>query len=174
MPYPEKSPISRPNEAAISGFALARPLVIPVTIPQNFSGRVQISVTFLLISKQQPTDANTAAESMPRSKGRKGPKIPASQTRQAGAPAAFSASSAPPVGIGYDPNGPMEQRSVVKSQDGWSEYELDDGTKIRTRVALVDVKRAVGQHNLANGDPIYLIQAASITNIDAPAHLKKK
>ena len=58
-------------------------------------------------------------------------------------------------------------------RDGWSEYELDDGTVLKTRTAVIDVKRAVGQYG-PNGDPLYIIQAASITNTEAPSHLKKK
>ena len=151
------------------------PLVIPLTIPHDLRGPIQISVRFVPIIARASPDAHSATVTMPRSRGRKGPKIPASQTRQLAAqPPQFGSFPPPPGGIGYDPSGKMEQRSVVKSQDGWSEYELDDGTKIRTRVALVDIKRAVDQYNPANGDPLYIIQAASITNIEAPAHLKKK
>lgn len=80
----------------------------------------------------------------------------------------------PQLPLGYDPAGKMEQRNVVRSKDGWSEYELDDGTVLRTRLAVVDVKRAVGQFNPANGDPIYIIQMAGISNTEAPEHLKKK
>jgi hypothetical protein len=76
--------------------------------------------------------------------------------------------------LGYDPSGPMEQRTVVASKDGWSEYTLDDGSIIRTRNAVIDVKRAVGQFNAANGDPIYVVQGASIINVEAPVHLKRK
>jgi hypothetical protein len=76
--------------------------------------------------------------------------------------------------LGYDPMGPMEQRSVVASKEGWSEYTLDDGTILLTRNAIIDVKRAVGQYNLANGDPVYVVQGASLINTMAPDHLKKK
>jgi hypothetical protein len=78
-----------------------------------------------------------------------------------------------PLALGYDPKGKMEQRSIVRSKDGWSEYELDDGTVLKTRTAIIDVKRAVGQYS-ANGDPLYIIQAAQLTNTEAPPRLKKK
>src|SRR5437016_1267693 len=43
--------------------------------------------------------------------------------------------------LGYNPNGPSKQRDIVSVKNGWSEYELDDGTTIRTKGVLVDVKR---------------------------------
>jgi hypothetical protein len=60
------------------------------------------------------------------------------------------------ISLGYDPKGPMEQRDVVGSKDGWSEYTLDDGTVIRSRAAIIDVKRAIHQYN-TNGEPVYVL-----------------
>jgi hypothetical protein len=83
-------------------------------------------------------------------------------------------SAALPVPLGYDPKGPMDQRDIVRAKDGWSEYELDDGTVLRTKASLVDAKRAVGQFNAINGDPIYVLQFAVTSNTIAPASLKQK
>jgi hypothetical protein len=76
--------------------------------------------------------------------------------------------------LGYDPRGKMEQRSVRRINEAWSEYELDDGTIIKTRTSVIDVKQAVGQYNPETGDPIYIVQGAGLTNFEVPTHLKKK
>jgi hypothetical protein len=138
----------------------------PLGVPHNFYGRLQIGVRFRPIIELEATSGTySKAELMPRSKGRRGPKIPASQTRPIGAPQSHTAAGPPHPSLGYDPNRPMEQKSIVRMKDGWSEYELDDGTVLKTRTAIVDVKRAVGQYSP--------IQAASVINTEAPEHLKK-
>jgi hypothetical protein len=73
---------------------------------------------------------------------------------------------------GYDPKGPTEQRDVVGSKDGWSEYTLDDGATIRVKAVILDVKRAIDQFN-TDGDPIYIMQTAMVTRTIAPAELKR-
>ena len=108
---------------------------------------------------------------MPKSRGRKRPiQIP--QTRIPPLPPAVPASMQIP--LGYDPTGPMEQRSVVASKDGWSEYTLDDDTVIRARAALIDVKRAVDQFNPITGEPIYVLQLTIVNSTNVPDRLKKK
>jgi hypothetical protein len=77
------------------------------------------------------------------------------------------------LALGYDPSGPMEQRDVVGAKDGWSEYTLNDGSVIRVKAAIIDVKKAVGQFN-PNGDPIYVVQMTFVTTTIAPDHLKKE
>jgi len=67
----------------------------------------------------------------------------------------------------------MEQKNIVNAKDGWSEYTLDDGTVIRLKCVLLDVKKAVGQFTI-EGDPIYVMQQAVVSNTNVPAGLKKK
>lgn len=83
--------------------------------------------------------------------------------------------AAPPAQLvlGYDPSGKMEQRSITGMKDGWSEYTLDDGSLIKVKSVIIDVKRAVDQYN-AEGDPVYVLQLAFVNNITAPDHLKRK
>ncbi|MFM9843083.1 MAG: hypothetical protein ACKVOI_08965 [Dongiaceae bacterium] len=88
------------------------------------------------------------------------------------APIAPPAFNIPPALLGYDPTGKMEQRSIVGSSDGWSEYKLEDTSVIRLKAVLLDVKRAVDQFN-ASGDPIYVMQIAFVTNVAAPNRLKR-
>ena len=66
----------------------------------------------------------------------------------------------------------MEQRNVVNSKDGWSEYKLDDGSTIRLKAVLVDVKKALNQFT-PDGDPIYIMQQTVVVNLNAPEELKK-
>jgi hypothetical protein len=75
------------------------------------------------------------------------------------------------LSLGYDPKGKMEQRDVVSSKDGWSEYTLNDGATIRLKAVLVDVKKAVDQFN-TEGEPIYVMQQTIVTSLVVPAALK--
>lgn len=77
------------------------------------------------------------------------------------------------ISLGYDPKGRMEPRDVVISKDGWSEYTLDDGSVLRTKAVILDVKRAVDQYG-PDGNPIYILQFAVINQVQAPNILKKK
>jgi hypothetical protein len=78
----------------------------------------------------------------------------------------------PQMILGYDPTGPMEPVDIVSSKDGWSEFTLQDGSVIRAKVAVLDVKRAVGQFNV-EGDPVYVLQMTMVNQVKAPLHLKK-
>ena len=69
--------------------------------------------------------------------------------------------SGPAYPLGYDPTGKIEQVDIVGSKDGWSEYTLTDGTILRVKAAVFDVKSAVGQYS-PDGDPIYLVQSAIV------------
>jgi hypothetical protein len=80
---------------------------------------------------------------------------------------------ATPISPRYDPTGKMEQRDVVGSKDGWSEYTLDDGSIIRTKAVILDVKRAVNQYSF-DGNPLYILQCAFVNQVRAPDLLRKK
>jgi len=67
----------------------------------------------------------------------------------------------------------METVDVVSSKEGWSEFNLSDGTTIRLKSVLLEVKKMVGQYN-ADGDPIYLMQAAQVHQVKAPEEMRKK
>lgn len=64
--------------------------------------------------------------------------------------------------------------SVDSANEKWSEYTLEDGTKIRLRQALVEVTRGVGMFD-PEGNPMYFIKAQPIINIvEVPERLKRK
>jgi hypothetical protein len=77
------------------------------------------------------------------------------------------------IQLGYDPKGPSESVDIVSSKDGWSEYTLADETVIRTKAAVLDVKKMTDQFN-ADGEPIYVLQLTMINQAKVPDHLKKK
>ena len=86
-----------------------------------------------------------------------------------------AAVAAPPpaaIGLGYDPTGKTEPVDIVAMKDGWSEYTLADGTVLRVKAVILDVRRAVDQYS-ANGDPVYIVQATIVNHAKAPEKLKK-
>jgi len=53
---------------------------------------------------------------------------------------------------------------VTDSKEPWSEYTLEDGTKIRIKQTLVNVTKLEGKI-APNGDPIYSIQLQQTMSI---------
>jgi hypothetical protein len=78
-----------------------------------------------------------------------------------------------PQAFGYDPKGKMEPVDVISSKEGWSEFTLSDGSVIRLKAVLLEVKKAVGQYT-PDGDPIYIMQSAQVNQVKAPENLRKK
>lgn len=74
---------------------------------------------------------------------------------------------------GYDPSAETVPVDIVSSKDGWSEYTLADGSVIRAKAVLLDVRLAVNQYS-PNGDPIYVLQTAFVNQLKVPDNLKKK
>jgi hypothetical protein len=74
--------------------------------------------------------------------------------------------------LGYDPTGPMESVDIVSSKVGWSEFTLQDGSVIRAKAAVLDVKKAIGQFSV-EGDPVYVLQLTMVNQVKAPPELKK-
>jgi hypothetical protein len=77
------------------------------------------------------------------------------------------------VQLGYDPTGPSEPVDIVSSKDGWSEFTLADGAVIRSKAAVLDVKKMIGQYG-ADGEPIYVLQLTMVNQTRVPDSLKKK
>ncbi|MCL5259463.1 MAG: hypothetical protein M1532_02355 [Nitrospirae bacterium] len=62
---------------------------------------------------------------------------------------------------------------IVKSQENFNEYELEDGSVIRFKVVATSVLRLDGQYT-PEGDPVYLIKNGQVvTVISAPDKLRK-
>jgi hypothetical protein len=105
-----------------------------------------------------------------RVKGRKKSPPAAKQTSQP--PAGFQPVVPPLFFPGYNPTGKMEVMDIVSSKEAWSEYTLNDGTKIRAKAVLLDVKKAVGQFSL-EGEPVYVMQITMVNNAIVPDELRR-
>jgi hypothetical protein len=106
---------------------------------------------------------------MAKSKQRQQP-IP---SRQGTTPLPPAAGGSPPIQLGYDPNGPKESVDILSTKEGWSEFELSDGTVLRAKAVVLDARRMVDQYN-QDGDPIYEMQLTMMSQARVPPELKKK
>ncbi|WP_189465166.1 hypothetical protein, partial [Mesorhizobium sp. M2D.F.Ca.ET.223.01.1.1] len=71
------------------------------------------------------------------------------------------------------PKGPSEPVDIASSKDGWSEFTLSDGTILRAKAVVLDVKKMLGQYT-PDGDPVYEMQMTLVSQSRVPEHLKKK
>ena len=62
---------------------------------------------------------------------------------------------------------------IEKSTENWNEYTLSDGTVVRLKQVLLEAWRMLDLYD-PEGNPQYVLKAAAIPNIRAPAELKKK
>ncbi|GGI23815.1 hypothetical protein [Bradyrhizobium guangdongense] len=79
----------------------------------------------------------------------------------------------PQVAFGYNPAGPREPVDIVSSKEGWSEFTLSDGTVLRAKAVVLDVRKMVGQYN-QDGEPVYEMQMTMVNQARVPEELKKK
>jgi hypothetical protein len=73
----------------------------------------------------------------------------------------------------FDPAVTTAPRDVVKSNEVWSEYTLNDGTVVRTKAALLDVQLAKGKYN-SQGEPIYFVKTGILIHTRVPKKLYRK
>lgn len=71
-----------------------------------------------------------------------------------------------------DLTGPSEFRNIVTHKDATSEYELDDGTILRVRPTVIDVRKLTNQW-APDGDPVYVAKIGFAISTQAPAQLRK-
>jgi hypothetical protein len=111
-------------------------------------------------------------------KTRRQQPIPQKQTGPQAAPPLGQAGPAlaPPhvqrMFLGYDPAAQQEPVDIESSKTGWSEFELKDGTTVRIKGVLIDVKRVVGQY-APDGKPLYICQMTMVPDFVVPAALMK-
>jgi hypothetical protein len=64
---------------------------------------------------------------------------------------------------------------VSKSNEPWSEYELEDGSVLKCKNIATSVLRIEGQYNPGNGFPMYLVLfSPNVVVVSAPEDLRKK
>jgi len=68
--------------------------------------------------------------------------------------------------------GQLEQRHLTNVKEGVSEYTLDDGTVLKVKPVIVDVKRATDQYGV-DGKPLYVLTLTNITETTAPSRLMR-
>ena len=74
---------------------------------------------------------------------------------------------------GVDLSAPSVPVDIVSVKELWSECRLKDGTILRIRPVVAEVRRAQNQFNEL-GQPIYLVKTAMITSAKSPKRLYKK
>lgn len=62
---------------------------------------------------------------------------------------------------------------IQAAREEWSEYILEDGTKLRVRPILAEVLRVKGQYT-PDGNPLYLTKASVVLSAQSPKKLRKK
>jgi hypothetical protein len=77
---------------------------------------------------------------------------------------------AQPSGASVNPFGPTEQRKITRSHVAESVFTLSDGTKLRVKPVIGDVRRAVDQYNV-DGNPLYFLSLGMTIVTDAPKSL---
>jgi len=58
-------------------------------------------------------------------------------------------------------------------KENWNTYVLHDGTELKLKTILAEVLRVEGEY-APNGDPLYVVNASTVVNTNAPQNLKKK
>jgi hypothetical protein len=56
--------------------------------------------------------------------------------------------------------------------ENWNIYLLEDGTKLRVKLVVLDVARLDEYNNV--GEPLYQFRAQQLVNVEVPDNLKKK
>lgn len=62
---------------------------------------------------------------------------------------------------------------VEESREGWSEYKLADGAKLRLKPVVMEVWRILDEFD-PEGNPQYFVKSAGILTVLAPEELKRK
>jgi hypothetical protein len=63
---------------------------------------------------------------------------------------------------------------ILKSEESFNRYELEDGTVIRVKNVATSIMRVEGQFNPPpDGRPIYLVLSAPVVNVDSSPLTKK-
>jgi hypothetical protein len=74
-----------------------------------------------------------------------------------------------PAGIPQD----AVEVAITEAKEVWSEYKLDDGTIVRARPVVTAFFRIPGKYT-PDGEPIYGMKAAVITDVRGAENLKKR
>ncbi len=73
----------------------------------------------------------------------------------------------------FDPSTPSDPVELKSTDEQWSELKLADGTVIRMRPVVAEVRRARNKFS-ETGEPVYFVKTALILNTTSPKRLHKK
>jgi hypothetical protein len=62
---------------------------------------------------------------------------------------------------------------VAEASRPWTDFLLEDGTRLRVHVVLDAVHRLEGEFD-ARGNPMYYVNSRTISSVSAPEELRKK
>jgi hypothetical protein len=70
------------------------------------------------------------------------------------------------------PEKAAELMEVVKSDERWNVYDLDDGTQLRMKAVVLEIWKLIDEFD-ADGNPKYVVRAQGTMSVLAPEALKK-
>ena len=62
---------------------------------------------------------------------------------------------------------------IIESREEWSEFKLSDGTKLRMKPVVVEIRRYKGKYTEL-GDPVYQVKSALVFDTRASTRLRRK
>lgn len=62
---------------------------------------------------------------------------------------------------------------VVRADERWNVYELDDGSVIKLRAIVSEIWRVEGESDQL-GNPVYVIKSQNVTDVTTPENVKRK
>jgi hypothetical protein len=66
-----------------------------------------------------------------------------------------------------------ERVEIVRTDEEWNNYTLEDGSQLRIKQVATEVWRIIGEYDL-EGNPLYILKTAGVMLVTAPENLKKK
>jgi hypothetical protein len=73
----------------------------------------------------------------------------------------------------YDGSQKTTSVAVIKTEEEWGIYKLVDGTELKIKPVIIQIKKVIGKYN-PNGDPIYVVHGGIAVDAKVPPRLKKK
>lgn len=61
---------------------------------------------------------------------------------------------------------------IESANEPWGEYRLSDGSVLRIKLVVVEVRRKEGEY-APDGNPLYEVQLAPVIATRAPEHLRR-
>jgi hypothetical protein len=76
------------------------------------------------------------------------------------------------VAVSGQPPKPAELMEIVRTDEKFNVYDLDDGTQLRMRTTVTEIWRVIDEYD-PEGNPFYVVKAQGTLSVIAPEHLKR-